>query len=405
MAQGAAAGGGGGGGGAGGGGNPFQLATNLYAEKNVAAVNSFTTGAAQQASGGQVNAGQYLRAVHLLLRTTTAGTVATGLPAASDFPFNILTQVDLVNVDGSEILYPMGGFSHYLAQKYGRPWLGDPATWQDAIISGILTPQCTLSLQPEIRWSAGCLANTDTRSQYRIDYTIDTEANFLQGAGTGYTVHPVINITPYLDAWAQPDASDLQGTANQPVPPGLNLQVKRRHQIFTMNASGSDNIFQSALTGNALRLQLLVTRNATNNLRSDNLTDPILWQLDNRSMGKLSTVVAVGTAPWAAGSGLTELWMSQFYDEYFQTKTTSTATSGLQAPTAYVPYQREVGVYAFPRFIKPGTLFGQGWLYTANSTKEIFESTSSASTASATAELITDEVYPVGPVDPSLTDI
>jgi len=183
------------------------------------------------------------------------------------------------------------------------------------------------------------------------------------------------------------------------------LQVKRRHQIFTMNASGSDNIFQSALTGNALRLQLLVTRNATNNLRSDNLTDPILWQLDNRSMGKLSTVVAVGTAPWAAGSGLTELWMSQFYDEYFQTKTTSTATSGLQAPTAYVPYQREVGVYAFPRFIKPGTLFGQGWLYTANSTKEIFESTSSASTASATAELITDEVYPVGPVDPSLTDI
>jgi hypothetical protein len=97
--------------------------------------------------------------------------------------------------------------------------------------------------------------------------------------------------------------------------------------------------------------------------------------------------------------------MSQFYDEYFQTKTTSTATSGVQAPTAYVPYQREVGVYVFPRFIKPGTLFGQGWLYTANSTKEIFESTSSASTSTATAELITDEVYPVGPVDPSLTDI
>jgi len=390
---------------AGGGGNPFQLASNLYAEKNVAAVQSFTTSAVQQPGGGQVNAGQYLRTVRLVVRTTTAGTVATGLPAATDFPWNILTQVDLVNVDGSEILYPMGGGSHYFAHKYSRPWLGDPATWIDAAASTILQPQFTLSLQPEIRWTAGCLANTDTRSQYRIDYTIDTETNFLQGAGTGYTVHPVINVTPYLDAWAQPDASDLQGTANQPVPPGLNLQVKRRHQFFTMNPNGSDNIFQSALTGNALRLQLLITRNATNNLRSDNLTDPILWQLDNRSMGKLSVIAAIGTTPYAAGSGLLEEWMNEFYQEYFNTNLTSTATSGMQAPTAYVPWRRELGVYAFPRFIKPGSLFGQGWLYTANSTKEIFESVSSASTSSGTCELISDEVYPVGPVDPSLTDI
>jgi hypothetical protein len=389
---------------AGGGGNPFQLATNLYAEKNVAAVQAFTTGAAQQPGGGQINAGQYLRAVRLMVRTTTAGTAATGLPAATDFPFNMLTQVDLVNVDGSEILYPMGGASHYFGHKYSRPWLGDPACWPDAAASTILAPQFTLPLQPEIRWTAGCLANTDTRSQYRVDYTIDTEANFLQGAGTGYTVHPIINVTPYLDAWAQPDANDLQGTANQPVPPGLNLQMKRRHQFFTMNPTGSDNIFQSALTGNAIRAQILVTRNSANNLRVDGLTDPILWQLDNRSLGKLSPIVTIGTPPYLAGSGLVEEWMNEFYQEYFNTVLTSSATSGMQAPTAYVPWRREVGVYVFPRFIKPGSLYGQGWLYTANSTKEIFESTS-ATVTTATAELISDEVYPVGPVDPSLTDI
>jgi hypothetical protein len=405
MAGAAAAGGGAGGAPAvSGGGNPFQLATNLYAEKNVAAVQAFTTGAAQQPGGGQINAGQYLRAVRLIVRTTTAGTAATGLPAASDFPFNMLTQVDLVNVDGSEILYPMGGAAHYFGHKYSRPWVGDPATWPDAAASTILAPQFTLPLQPEIRWTAGCLANTDTRSQYRVDYTIDTEANFLQGAGTGYTVHPIINVTPYLDAWAQPDANDLQGTANQPVPPGLNLQMKRRHQFFTMNPTGSDNIFQSALTGNAIRTQTLVTRNAANNLRVDGLTDPILWQLDNRSLGKLSVIVGIGTPPYLAGSGLVEEWMNEFYQEYFNTAITSSATSGMQAPTAYLPYRRELGVYVFPRFIKPGSLYGQGWLYTANSTKEIFESTS-ATVTSATAELISDEVYPVGPVDPSLTDI
>jgi len=400
MAQGAAAGGGGAGGG-GGGGNPFQLATNLYAEKNnVGATTSLTTGASQTPGGGQVNAGQFLRRVNLIFRTSTAGTVATA-GATSDMPWNILTGIDLVNVDGSEILYVMGGYAHYLSQKYGRPWLGDPATWQDAAVSTALVPQFTLALQPEIRWTAGVLANTDTRSQYRFDYVVDTETNFLQG-GTGYTVHPVVNVTPYMDAWAQPDATDLQGTPNQPLPPGLNLQNKRRHQIFTMNAAGSDNIFQSALTGNALRNQILITRGGSPSLRTDALTDPVLWQIDNRSLGKYSTNprLVSGTPTSALGGDMLAVRAEEFYSEFFYTQ----QANGGGVATAFVPYAREVGVYIFPRFVDVGMLYGEGWLYTANSTKEIFETTTGALTT-GTAELITDEVYPVGPVDPQLTDI
>jgi hypothetical protein len=393
----------GGGGAPSGGGNPFQLVSNLYAEKNnVGATTNLTTGASQTPGGGQINAGQFLRALRLIFRTSTAGTVATA-GATSDLPWNILTGVDMVNVDGSEILYVMGGYAHYLMQKYGRPWLGDPATFQDAANSTVLVPQFTLTLQPEIRWSAGCLANTDTRSQYRFDYTVDTEANFLQG-GTAYTVHPVVNVTPYMDAWAQPDASDLQGTPNQPVPPGLNLQNKRRHQIFSLNAAGSDNILQSALTGNALRLQLLITRGGSPSLRTDALTDPVLWQIDNRSLGKYSTNprIVSGAATSNLGGDMLTVRGMEFYSEYFYTQ----QANGGGVATAFVANSREVGVYVFPRFIKPGSLFGEGWLYTANSTKEIFESTSVAGLgASPTAELITDELYPVGPVDPALTDI
>ena len=402
MAQGAAA--GGGGGPAAGGGNPFQLATNLYAEKNnVGSTAALTTTAGGSTpGGGQVNAGQFLRRVNLIFRTSTAGTVATA-GATSDMPWNILTGVDLVNVDGSEILYVMGGYAHYLIQKYGRPWLGDPTTWQDASVSTVLVPQFTLPLQPEIRWTAGVLANTDTRSQYRFDYVVDTEANFLQG-GTAYTVHPIVNITPYMDAWAQPDATDLQGTPNQPLPEGLNLQNKRRHQIFTMNAAGSDNIFQSALTGNALRLQILITRGGSPSLRADALTDPVLWQLDNRSLGKYSTNVRLvsGAATANLGGDMLAVRAWEFYSNFFYTN----EANGGGVATAFVPFTREVGVYVFPRFIDPGNLYGEGWLYTANSTKEIFESTSVAGLgASPTCELVTDEVYPVGPVNPSLTDI
>jgi hypothetical protein len=383
-------------------GNPFQLASNWYAEKgNQGGTTAYTIGASSAAVGGAINAGQYLRGVRLLVRTTTAGTAGT-VSGTTDFPFNILTQVDLVNVDGSEILYSMGGFAHYVAHKYSRPWGGDPAMYPDANASTALSPQFTLPLMPEIRWTAGCLANTDTRSQYRFDATIDTATNIVQG-GTGWSTGPVVAVTPYMDAWAQPDDKDLQGTPNQAVPPGLNLQVKRRHQIFTLNASTSDNILQSSLTGNALRCQVFVTRTGTNLLRSDLFTDPITWQVDNRSMGKFSTQVG---STFAAGSGFLEQWIYEMYAEYLSSAPASSTSNGYRVSTSYAPFSRDAGVYVFPRFIKPGTLYGQSWLFTANNTKEIFEtSTSSNYSTSATAELISDEVYPVGPVDPSLLDI
>jgi hypothetical protein len=310
----------------------------------------------------------------------------------------------MVNVDGSEILYVMGGYAHYLAQKYGRPWLGDPLQYSDAVAATTAVPQGTLFLQPEIRWTAGVLANTDTRSQYRFDYTVDTIANITSANGSSYNTAsqaPIVSVTPYMDAWAQPDAEDLQGTPNQPVPPGLNLQFKRRHQIFTMNANASDNIFQSALTGNALRNQILITRNG-GSVRSEGLTDPILWQIDNRSLGKISVNFGSGTGTAStsgqSGGDMVQNWMTEQYAEYVPGIVTGSTTNTLAAA------RRETGVYVFPRFIKPGALYGQGWLYTANSTKEIFESTSGAVT-SGTMELVSDEVYPVGPVDPQLTDI
>jgi hypothetical protein len=298
-------------------------------------------------------------------------------------------------VDGSEILYNMSGFAYYLGHKYFRPWLMDPVRAYDyQVPSATSAGSFTLSLMPEIRFTAGVLANTDTRSQYRFDYSL-----LGTGVGTGFTTFPTIALIPYMDAWAQPDAQDLQGTPNQPVPPGVNLQVKRRHQIFTMNGNGSDNIFQSTLTGNAIRGMLLVTRSAAANTpRVDGLTDPIYWQLDNRSLGRLNPDIV-------------RQWTEDFYSAYNksgaatnQITASNNATDGLSGTGLYAGAgSLDVGVYAFPRFMDPGSLEGQGWLYTANSTKLTFESVTQ--NAGATMELITDEVYPVGAVDPSLVDI
>src|SRR5258708_38808907 len=275
----------------GGGGNPFQLATNLYCEKNnVGTLASTTVTPSQTAGGGQINAGQYLRGIRLVVRATASASVTTANAAVNDWPFNLLAQVDMVNVDGSEILYVMGGYAHYLRQKYGSPWLGDPLLYSDANAATTAIPQFTLFLQPEVRWSAGVLANTDTRSQYRFDYSVDTLTNITGGNGSSYNTGsqaPAVTVVPYMDAWAQPDSEDLQGTPNQAVPPGLNLQRKSRHQIFTMNANASDNILQSALTGNAIRNQIFVHRNG-GSVRAGGVTDPLLWQIDNPPIGEPS---------------------------------------------------------------------------------------------------------------------
>jgi hypothetical protein len=205
-----------------------------------------------------------------------------------------------------------------------------------------------------------------------------------------------------MDAWAQPDAMDLQGTPNQPVPPGVNLQVKRRHQLFTMNGNGSDNTLLSTLTGNAIRASLFVTRNAAG-ARVDGFSDPIYLQLDNRSLGRLNPDIV-------------RQWNEEFYlkwNAYGYANqapgangafVSTNASDDLTVPGLYAGAgAMDLGVYAFPRFMDPGDMTGQGWLYTANSTKYYLES--STANSAATAELITDEVYPVGSVDPMLVDI
>lgn len=388
--------------GGGGGQNPFQIATNLYAEKNLQGLltGQVASGTAQQ-FGGSINAGQYLRGVRLMVRCSSQPATLSVLNgqaiATCDGAFAVIANADITNVDGSEILYNMSAYAHYLCQKYGKPWLRDRVLAYDYNpVGASLGGSFTLFLQPEIRFTAGVLANTDTRSQYRLDYTLSA-----QTAGTPGTY----NIVPYMDAWAQPDAQDLQGTPNQPVPPGVNLQVKRRHQIFTTN-SAADNTFLSTLTGNAIRLLLLITRNVSN-IRVDGLTDPIYWQLDNRSLGRLNpdiirqwnedqynTYSQYGDAAQAPGTAT---------GNYYLTGSNANDTLPPGTGNYALTGSADFGVYAFPRFMLPGELFGQGWLYTANSSKVTFESTGQNSVT--TTELVTEEVYPVGNVDPTLVDI
>lgn len=342
--------------------NPFWQASNLYAEKITSVAQQPTAATANFFQN--INPGNFLRGVRYIVRSDGTG---TGV-ATADNPGVSFQTIDLENVDGGEIMYPMGGYAEIQAQRYARPWNLDPTTSYD--YSRSANPSFSLFLEPELRLTAGVLSNTDARSLYKYNWTLNTAASITSGTA------PTITVTSYMDAWGQPDPQDLEGIPNQPLPPGLALQVKRRHQAgVTLQASGTDNIFQLVNTGNAIRVIIAIVRDS-NGVRQDGLSDPIRWQQDNRNLGVFSPDMLFQ-------------WMNEQYDDY---------SIGARPP----------GVYVWPRFFNPGQLTGQGWLYTNNATKLTFETATAAGLASGTGtvEFITDEVYPVmATVPPDLLEI
>lgn len=349
-------------GGGGGATVPFILASNIYVEKfSTVAV---ALGTAQSPQTINIIPNGYMSGVRLELRSAgaTAGTVT------ADSPWNVYPNIELDNIDGANIIYPMAGWSHYAANWFFKPWLGDPAKRFD--YAQAINPSCSISVQPEIRSTAGVLANTDARSQYKIAYTLNTASAVVTGLSGTLTA----TTTLYLETWAQPDARDLHNNPQEAVPPGLNLQTLRRHQILTLNGAGSANTFQLANTGNELRGILMIVRDSSN-VRQDYLSDPIRFRLDTRAMGTFSP---------------NEVF-NLMNDEYDQLQNGTSA--------------RPTGVYFWKRFRDPGDITGQGWLTTTNATYAIFESATAAAGGTGTVEIVTDEAIPVGPVPAELDSI
>jgi hypothetical protein len=347
------------------GSNPFWSSSNWYCEKMPDIITQQLGGSQIPISNKSINAGQFLRGPRFQVRSSGGA----GGAVTPDNPFNTFASAEVDNVDGANIRYPMPGFSHALLQIFGRPWLGDPRLRYDYAQN--VNPSFTLFMQPEIRHTAGVLSNTDSRSQYKYSYTFATAAE-IGASGTA----PTVTVTPFMDAWAQPDAHDLQDRTNQPLPPGLNVQTVARHETQTLNAAGSNNVLLSHLTGNEVRLFLMVVRDSLN-ARQDYVGDPLRWTLDSRNMGVFNP---------------DELfqWMSDFFSSF-----------------GGDDIVRPKGVYAFPRFFDVGAMLGQGWLGTTNATKWQYEFTTVAGATNlpGTVEFITEEVIPVGPIPPELDHI
>ena len=344
---------------------PFELGTHPYAER--LATDTWQTTANSQEFVHNITPGGFLRGVRLML--TSSGGVAGTLTA--DAPWNVLQSISVENIDGSPILYPMNGYSYYLALKYFLPWKGDYAKYYD-FSSNQATPGFSLPIWTEIRDTAGVLANTDARAQYRVRFTFAPTTVL----GSGYTTAPTFSANLFMEAYSQPDKEDLHGNPIQGLPDGLSIAHIIRQQTLVLNAASANNILQLANTGNEVRGLIMVVRDNAN-ARQDYLSDPIRVRLDDRSLGVFSP---------------DEIFhrMSEFY-EFLRTGTST----------------RETGVYVIPRYRDPGAQVGDYWLATSNATYLVIESATKTGAVNVpgTVQVITDEVVPVGPVPANLEGI
>lgn len=342
---------------------PFLAGSWEYSE--VQATDSLTLGANSQEFVHNLNPGGFLRGVTLSV-SSSGGVLGTTATLAGDAPFSIMQSLTIESVDGTPILYPMGGYSYFLVQRTCRPWDGDPT--QDPAYSASVNPGFRMRFFVESRMTIGVLPNTDARAQYRLRYTVAplvaTGQYGLVSSSTGVTA-PTVTINIYLETYAQPPLSDYQGNPIQQVPDGITLQRFCSRQSGDALNTGTTTIKENRV-GNLIRCLILVVRNSSS-VRTDLTADPIQWRIDNTQL-------------------LSETRDRRDYEfDRF-----------LKQSSAALDTNRPTGVYVYPRWHNPGAMDGAYWLPTTEATYLQFELNGGPS--SGTLETITEDLAPAGPV-------
>lgn len=354
---------------------PFADATYEYSE--IITSQTLTPGAAAQDFNAiNIIPGGFLRGVTLYV-TSTGGTLGTGVLSA-DAPFSIFSYLTLENIDGTPIIYPMDGYSHYLQTRYTRPFdNGDAALDTAASFSATINPAFRLSLFCESRATLGTLPNTDARALYRLRMGLNQLTNTNPSGGllttVGTATAPAITVAVALETYAQPPRATLSGAPIQQSPDGIGMQRFLSRQIDVTNAAS--NIIKMNRTGNLIRSLILVFRDSTGN-RTDLTSDPIRMRVDNTQL-------------FVENRARRDYLMWKFFQ----------LITAPGVPTS----ARPTGVYVIPRWQQPGEMRGQGWLETSEATYLAFEFIGAPAAGSLTT--ITEDLSPVGPVPAYLENI
>lgn len=320
----------------------------------------------------------FIRGVRVLVNATGGAGTAT-VAAVEDAPWIAVQSITLADVNSAPIVGPMSGFDLYLVTKWGgyaRGLLADPRTWPafsavatGANASGNFAFELYIPVEICGRDALGSIANQNASSTYKITYTHNNSAGIYSTAPN--TTLPTMRVRFQLDAWTQPDGTDLRGNAAATVPPAHGTTSYWSKTTFNL-ASGQQTQ-RLPRVGNYIRNLVFVVRAAgSRSTGAGDWPDPFSIYYDTRLLKGY----------------ILSAWQSQMARRYGFNNGLGDGAGKLDNGVFIEDYCHEFDGQA-------GYELRDLWLPTVQSTRLEFQGSFGAAT---TVDVLTNDVSPVGQV-------
>lgn len=264
----------------------FIHAANEHTEAVKIAAITAAPGATTQFFNLNIPSFGFLRNLVLIV-TTSGGTAGPGVLFA-DAPYNVFSEITLLDTNGAPLYGPLAGYDAFLTNKYGGyVYNCDPAAQPDAAVAttNIINFSFILRIPVEINANSGfgSLGNMNSAASYKIRLGLNTQANIYS---TLPTTPPTVNVDIYMECWTPPDLYDAFGRPQETEPPSHGTSQAWTKQTFTVN-TGTNQILLTRM-GNLLRNVIFVFRGTGTGLpRATTLAampNPLTIQWDSRQM-------------------------------------------------------------------------------------------------------------------------
>lgn len=223
------------------------------------------TGATQSLGPFDVSAYGYMRHIMVQVETSTAATGA--VTQGPDYPFQVIKEVTLIDVNSAPIVGPLSGFDLALVNAFGG-YVGftDPR-FATEYASGTLQLQFMLRIPVEANgWDGYCsLANQNAQTTYKVRLTVAATSDTALYTSAPATTQMAVRIRGWLEAWAQPLPVDADGNPQETTPPGDGSTQFWSKTTFTAINGNVTNKLNRA--GNIYRTFLLINRSNATGLR------------------------------------------------------------------------------------------------------------------------------------------
>lgn len=343
---------------------PFRAGVQVHYEPLT--IISATPGVSPVPFQYDVPAYGFLRRTFLMV--TVTGGVGSGTAAVyqEDAPWSWIQSIQFLDVNSTPIVFQITGHDLYLFYKYGGfGYSADPKaapTYTQGGTGGNSVFILPIPLEIRSRDCLGALPNKNNATAYKILGSIAPLSEVFS-TNPAPTLPTNISLRIIMDAWWEPEPTDLRGRPQAQVPPGNNTTQYLAKQVFN-NAIGTITN-QIKRVGYLYRNQIFIQRTATPARSATPFPDPVTYIYEGQNMFIIPRDV------WR--------WLMQ---EWWGYNGTAEAANGPDNGVFVLPFTQDFG-------LQPGDELANGYLPTTSASRVEIQGTASAA---GTLTVLTNDV-------------